>query len=57
MDNPLVLDAALPDFERIRAEHALVAIDTTLNSARERIERLIRATQAAAQTTCGQQQT
>ena len=57
MHNPLLLDAALPDFERIRAGHVLVAIDTTPNSARERIARLISATQAAAQTTCGQQQT
>ena len=32
MDNPPLLDAALPDFEHIRAEHVMAAIDTTLNS-------------------------
>jgi len=41
MNNPLLLDDTLPEFERIQPEHVLPAIETTLNLARDRIDRLI----------------
>jgi len=43
MNNPLLEHDRLPAFEHIQPEHILPAIEITLNSVRERIERLIQA--------------